>query len=61
VRAEVLGHQLAEAQGRIRALEAPKEPEPRIEPAPVPEPLTSQPNGQASAPWWRRWWVWALL
>jgi hypothetical protein len=33
---------------------APKEPEP----SPVPEPLPPQPNGQASAPWWRRWWVW---
>jgi excisionase family DNA binding protein len=57
VRAEVLAHQLAEAQGRIRALEAPKEPEP----PPVPEPPAPAPDGQGDAPWWRRWWAWGLL
>jgi excisionase family DNA binding protein len=56
-RAELLAHQLGEAQGRIRMLEAPKEPEP----APVPEPLPPTPDGRELAPPWRRvvhTWLW---
>jgi hypothetical protein len=36
---------------------APKDPEL----SPVPEPLSPTPDGQVSAPWWRRWWAWGLL
>ena len=70
-RAELLAHQLGEARERIRALEAPAvstavsttvdADDPPMEPPPTPELLTPHPNGQASAPWWRKWSFWALL
>ncbi|MDP8944177.1 MAG: helix-turn-helix domain-containing protein [Actinomycetota bacterium] len=44
-RAELLAHQLAAAEDRIKMLEAPK-------PEPVPEPIPPTPS---AAPWWRRW------
>ena len=47
VRAEILSHQLAAAEDRIKALEAPKP-----EPAP---PLDTQPPTPNAVPRWRRW------
>jgi hypothetical protein len=49
----------AETIGGLRAQLAalPSAVEDTPEPAPAPEPLPPQPNGQASAPWWRKWWL----
>ncbi len=56
VRAEVLAHQLAAAEEKIKALEAPK-PDPEAEPTPDPFPQPLPPNSD-TAPWWRRWLPW---
>jgi hypothetical protein len=48
-RAELLAHQLAAAENKIKVLEAPK-PEPA--PAPFPEPIRPTPNVR---PWQARW------
>jgi len=68
-RAEMLAHQLAASEDRLRALEAPRthvaphltaqpdEPttEPSEPPSPrVPAPIPPSPNGSS---WWRRWWA----
>jgi excisionase family DNA binding protein len=68
-RAELLAHQLAQAEGRVRMLEAPEPQEtpvaanltaqspdpPREPPEPrSPAPIESSPNGSGRAPWWRR-------
>jgi len=62
VRAEILAHQLANAEDRIKMLEGPKtDPEPDAAPAPTPFPTPNPPTPNVmpeSAPsWWRRWWA----
>jgi len=62
VRAEVLGHQLEQARGELRALKEPAPQEPREgalegrRAAQAPDPST-----ETSTPWWRRWRAWAMI
>jgi hypothetical protein len=62
VRAEVLSHQLEQARGELLALKA-GDPQGAHQ-TPTEANLTAQapdPTKETSAPWYRRWWAWAVI